>query len=78
MANFQYRLPTKVLFGKRQIAALRGVIPERCCLLLTRGGGRIRRNGVDERARRALQDHSVFESGGIEPNPARETLLAAI
>lgn len=78
MENFIYRMPTKILFGKGQIANLRGEIPEGARLLLTYGGGSIRRNGVYEQVHKALEGVTVFEFGGIEANPLFETLLKAV
>ncbi|MDR3538587.1 MAG: alcohol dehydrogenase [Acetobacteraceae bacterium] len=78
MENFTYHAPTKILFGKGQIANLRGEIPVGARVLMTYGGGSIRRNGVYEQVKAALQGFTVFEFGGIEPNPAYETLEKAI
>ncbi len=78
MENFTYYAPTKILFGKGQIANLRAELPAGARVLMTYGGGSIRRNGVYEQVKAAVQGFTVFEFGGIEPNPAYETLLNAI
>jgi NADP-dependent alcohol dehydrogenase len=78
MDNFAYRMPTKILFGKGQIANIRGEIAEDARILMTYGGGSILRNGVYDQVRDALEGHTMFQFGGIEPNPTYETLQEAI
>ena len=69
MLNFTYQNPTKILFGKGQIANIPAEIPAGAKVLLTYGGGSIRRNGAYEQIKGALAGHTVVEFGGIEPNP---------
>lgn len=78
MENFEFFNPVKILFGKGQIANLRGEVPEGARLLVTYGGGSIKRNGVYDQVMAALQGHTVSEFSGIEPNPAYETLMKAV
>ena len=78
MDNFAYRMPTKILFGKGQIANIRREIAEDARILMTYGGGSILRNGVYDQVRDALEGHTMFQFGGIEPNPTYETLQEAI
>ncbi|PZP29952.1 MAG: alcohol dehydrogenase [Roseateles depolymerans] len=78
MFNFSLHAPTKVLFGKGQIAALAREIPPGARVLVTYGGGSIKRNGVLEAVRAALKEHVSFEFGGIEPNPDYATLMQAV
>ena len=78
MENFNYYNPVQVLFGKGQIAKIGKLIPEDNKVMLTYGGGSIKRNGVHEQVTRALQGHRVVEFGGIEPNPRYETLMKAV
>jgi NADP-dependent alcohol dehydrogenase len=78
MLNFTYQNPTKILFGKGQIANIPAEIPAGAKLLLTYGGGSIHRNGVYEQIRKALAGHTVVEFGGIEPNPEYKTLMKAV
>ncbi|MDP1775855.1 MAG: iron-containing alcohol dehydrogenase, partial [Moraxellaceae bacterium] len=47
-------------------------------VLITYGGGSIKRNGTFDEVKAALSNHEVFEFGGIEPNPSVETLLQAL
>jgi NADP-dependent alcohol dehydrogenase len=78
MQNFEYLNPVKILFGKGQIARIREEIPATARVLVTYGGGSIRKNGVYDQVMAALAGRSVGEFGGIEPNPAYETLIKAV
>jgi NADP-dependent alcohol dehydrogenase len=78
MENFEFFNPVKILFGKGQIAKLRGTVPEGARLLVTYGNGSIKRNGVYDQVMASLQGHTVSEFSGIEPNPAYETLMKAV
>lgn len=78
MFNFTFRNPTKIIFGKEQIAELTNEIPKNKKILLTYGHGSIKKNGVYDQVKRALKDHIVFEFGGISPNPKYEQLLQAL
>ena len=78
MQNFEYQNPVKILFGKGQIAAIGKEIPAEARILLTYGGGSIKKNGVYDQVRAALAGRKVEEFGGIEPNPRYETLMRAV
>lgn len=75
MQNFEFRLPTDILFGRGQETRL----PEKLaqfgkCVLLCYGGGSIKTTGLYGRIRELLHDFEVLELAGIEPNPRVETL----
>ena len=78
MLNFNLQNPTKILFGKNQIANLRHETPQNKRILLTYGGGSIKSSGVYKKVMQALKNHTVYEFGGIAPNPKFEQLLQAI
>lgn len=78
MQNFIYANPVKILFGKGQIAGLAAEIPAGARILITYGGGSIKRNGVLAQVNAALQGRDRLEFGGIEPNPRYETLIKAV
>jgi NADP-dependent alcohol dehydrogenase len=78
MQNFAYQNPTKILFGKGQIASITAEIPAGSKVMMTYGGGSIRANGVHDQAMKALEGRAVVEFGGIEPNPEYRTLLKAV
>ncbi|MGZ5200217.1 MAG: iron-containing alcohol dehydrogenase [Telluria sp.] len=78
MLNFDFYNPTRIVFGEGQIAKLRELVPADARVLMLYGGGSIRANGVYDEVKAALAEHTVFEFGGIEPNPTYETLMKAI
>ena len=78
MKNFIYHNPTKLIFGKGQIARLASLIPADKRIMITFGGGSVKRNGVYDQVVRALEGRDFVEFWGIEPNPAVETLRKAI
>jgi NADP-dependent alcohol dehydrogenase len=76
--NFTFYNPVKILFGKGQIANIAKEIPADAKILMTYGGGSIKRNGVYEQVTEALAGRELVEFGGIEPNPQLETLMKAV
>lgn len=78
MDNFSFFNPTKLLFGKGQIAQVAREIPKDAKVLVTYGGGSIRANGVYDQVVHALTGFTWGEFGGIEPNPTFETLSTAV
>lgn len=77
MTHFTYYNPVKIVFGKGMIAELKELIPDSVKVMITYGGGSIKKNGVYDQVRRALSDRAVSEFGGIEPNPRYETCMKA-
>lgn len=78
MLNFTLHTPTKILFGEGKIAELGKEIPADARILITYGGGSVKRNGVLDQIYRALEGRNVREFSGIEPNPTYETLMKAV
>lgn len=78
MNNFTFCNPTKLIFGKGTIARIAREIPAGAKIMMTYGGGSIRRNGVYDQVTAALKGCGVVEFGGIEPNPQYETLIKAV
>lgn len=78
MNNFTFCNPTKILFGRGQIARLAREIPADKKIMITFGGGSVRRNGVYEQVTAALAGRDYIEFWGIEPNPKVETLRRAV
>lgn len=71
MVNFDYQTPTRLIFG-------RGVVQEKLHdvmekfgkrVLITWGGGSIKRSGLYDQVREILKDKEIYELPGIEPNP---------
>ncbi len=76
--NFEYCNPTRIVFGQDTISRLDDLIPKGAYVLITIGGGSVRRTGTLSEVEKALGDRkfSVFE--GIEANPTYETLMKAV
>ncbi|MDR0498445.1 MAG: iron-containing alcohol dehydrogenase [Holophagales bacterium] len=77
MDNFIFQNPVKVIFGRNQVASISAEIPKNSKVMLTCGGGSIRKNGVYDQVINAL-DSKPIEFWGIEPNPVFETLMKAV
>ncbi len=68
--NFNYGTPTKLIFGKGIIKELPNVIKQYGKnVLLTYGGGSIKKIGLYDEVYALLKDFNVVELSGIEPNP---------
>ena len=78
MNNFEFQNPTKVVFGKGSIAKLSELMYKGEKIMMTYGGGSIKKNGVYDQVKKALEGFSVIEFGGIEPNPDYDTLMKAV
>ena len=46
MNNFEFKNPTKIIFGKDTIAKLESEIPADAKVLMLYGGGSIKKNGI--------------------------------
>lgn len=77
MTHFTYYNPVKIVFGKGMIAELKELIPADVKVMVTYGGGSIKKNGVYDQVYKALSGHAVVEFGGIEPNPRYATCMKA-
>ena len=55
MFNFVFQNTTKLVFGRGQIAQLQTLIEKDKKVLITFGGGSVKRNGVYEQVREALK-----------------------
>ncbi len=78
MNNFELYNPVKLIFGKDQLSKLANEIPKNAKVLMTYGGGSIKKNGIYNKVIAKLKDFNVIEFGGIEANPQYETLLKAV
>ncbi|MCK4541614.1 MAG: iron-containing alcohol dehydrogenase [Spirochaetales bacterium] len=78
MNNFTFYNPTRIEFGKGTIAKLGKLIPSGSRIMLTYGGGSIKRNGVYDQVIKALEGYEIIEFGGIEANPQFETCKLGI
>ena len=81
MNNFVYNIPTKVYFGENQLGHLGEELSKfGKRVLLTYGGGSIKRNGLYNRVIEELHKANleVFELSGIEPNPRIESVRKGV
>lgn len=78
MLNFEFKNPTKIIFGKGEILKISREIPKDKKILILYGGGSIKKNGIYEQVTQALANHQWIEFGGIPANPEYEVLLEAL
>ena len=78
MENFSMVNPVKIIFGKDTIKQITNEIPQGSKVLMTYGGGSIKKNGVYDQATEALAGFEWYEFSGIEPNPHYETCMKAV
>ena len=81
MNNFVYHIPTKVYFGENQLGHLGKELAKfGKRVLLTYGGGSIKRNGLYDKVVEELHNAKleVFELSGIEPNPRIESVREGV
>ena len=70
MQNFDYMTPTRLIFGKGVIGKLPGVMVQfGRKVLLTYGGGSIKRIGLYQKVHELLEGYEIVELSGIQPNP---------
>ena len=70
MQNFDYKTPTRLIFGKGVIEKLPEVMSAfGKKILLTYGGGSIKKIGLYQRVHELLRDFEIIELPGIQPNP---------
>lgn len=71
MVNFDYQTPTRLIFGKGVVAEkLQAVMAQYGKkVLITYGGGSIKRSGLYDQVKEILKDKEIYELPGIEPNP---------
>lgn len=70
MQNFEYMTPTRLIFGKGVVEKLPGVMAQYGKkILLTYGGGSIKKIGLYQKVLELLKGFEVVELSGIQPNP---------
>ncbi len=78
MKNFTYANSVKIIFGKDTIKDIVNEIPQGSKVLMTYGGGSIKKNNVYDQAVKALSSFEWYEFSGIEANPHYETCMKAV
>ncbi|MBR4442558.1 MAG: iron-containing alcohol dehydrogenase [Clostridia bacterium] len=77
MLNYTHSIPTRIFFGEGQISHLDEALrPFGKRVLLTYGGGSIKKIGLYDAVMKILNDggYTVVELSGIEPNPRIESV----
>ena len=70
MQNFDYQTPTRLIFGKGVVEKLPEVLaPLGKKVLLTYGGGSIKKTGLYQKVLDLLKGFEIVELSGIQPNP---------
>ncbi len=76
--KFTYSNPTVIHFGQGKVASIAKAIDPARKVLVIYGGGSIKTNGIYDQVAAALEGRTWMEFGGVEPNPAVETLDKAV
>ncbi|QKF65785.1 iron-containing alcohol dehydrogenase [Arcobacter venerupis] len=76
--NYTYFNPTAIEFGTGKIKSIVNYIDKKLKVLVVYGGGSIKKNGVYDQVKIALDGYTWLEFSGIEPNPSYETLNKAV
>jgi alcohol dehydrogenase YqhD (iron-dependent ADH family) len=77
MIAFEFNNPTKLIFGRGTLAALKTEVPKYGTkVLFLYGGGSIKRSGLYDNVMALLNEigAEVTEQGGVEPNPRLSTV----
>ena len=78
MNNFEFKNPTKIIFGKDTIKKLENEIPKGAKVLVVYGGGSIKQNGIYDQVIKALATYDIVAFGGIPANPEYAVLMDAL
>lgn len=79
MQNFNFNLPTEIVFGKDCVSSLgKKAAPYGKNVLVMYGGGSVKRNGVLDKVLASLDGYNITELGGVEPNPRITTVRKGI
>ena len=62
MENFVYQNPVKIIFGKDTISKVSKAIPANARVLLTYGGGSIKKTGVYDQVKETLKGVEFLEN----------------
>ncbi|WP_353139230.1 iron-containing alcohol dehydrogenase [Pseudopedobacter sp.] len=78
MLNFEFKNPTKIIFGKGEIKKIATEIPKDAKVLMVYGSGSIKKNGIYSQVKKTLAEFDFLEFGGIPANPEYSVLLDAL
>ena len=81
MYDFQYKNPTKIIFGKNTESEVgRELAKHTNKVLLHYGGGSIKSTGLYDQVIKSLKSSNIdfFELGGVKPNPREDLVYEGI
>ncbi|MBR4569038.1 MAG: iron-containing alcohol dehydrogenase [Candidatus Riflebacteria bacterium] len=79
MKNFTFQSPTRIIFGKGAVGALKREIPDDKRILLLYGCSSLKKYGAYDSIKKALADRpEVYEFSGITSDPEYDYLLKCI
>jgi NADP-dependent alcohol dehydrogenase len=78
MLNFEFWNPTRIIFGTDTLKKINKYVPADATVLITYGGGSAVKSGLIAKVKTILGNRTVYEFGGIEPNPRYSTLMKAV
>jgi len=67
MLNFTFYNPTKIIFGSGRIKDIDKEISKESKIMITYGGGSVKRNGVLDEVKAALQGYDIDEFRVLSP-----------
>lgn len=79
LRNFTLYSPTKIIFGKGAVAAVKGEIPVGKKIMLVYGAKSLKENGTYDMIKTSLKDRGeIIEFSGIAPDPDFDYLLNGV
>lgn len=76
--NFTLQTPTKIIFGRGAVGAIKREIPDDKRIMLVYGCNSLKANGIYHKITDLLGNRLVCEFSGIGPDPEYEKLLEAV
>lgn len=81
MLNFDFQMPTRILFGQGKTSELGNEIRKHGSrVLLVYGGGSIKKSGLYDQVVQILADHAItcIELSGVQPNPRIDSVRQGV
>ena len=65
MLNFDFYNPTHIVFGKGRLGELDTLVPKDARVLITYGGGSVKKFGTLDKVKNAFAGREILEFGGV-------------
>lgn len=78
MDNFIFQNPVKLIMGRGMLSRLSEEIPADKRVMITFGGGSVKKNGVYDQVKEALKNHFTVEFWALEPILSRNIIKLQI